>query len=81
MSEISTGELRSRLQPVIFIQLLEDIPPLQARDVVAAQYWGQGRVTLTRVLDGVRAVNVAHSIKAVEPVIAPLFEAHDDGVI
>lgn len=62
--EITTGELRSLLQPVVHVRLTADVPPLRAGDVVGAQYWGQGRVTLTRVRDGRRAVNVAHSIQA-----------------
>jgi hypothetical protein len=63
-SEIGTGELRSLLQPVVYVRLREDIGGLCSGDVVGAQYWGNGKVTLTRVPDGKRAVGVAHAIKA-----------------
>lgn len=62
--EIQTGELRSLLQPVVYVRLTEDVAGLDAGDVVGAQYWGNGKVTLTRVPDGKRSVGVAHSIKA-----------------
>lgn len=64
IEQIQTGELRSLLQPVIYVRLNENVGGLEAGDVVGAQYWGNGKVTLTRVPDGKRAVGVAHSIKA-----------------
>lgn len=72
MSEtIDTGMLRSLLQPVVFVQLIQDVGSFEADgtvmyagDIVAAQYWGNGKVTLTRFPDGRRLVGVAHTIKA-----------------
>lgn len=85
--EITTGELRSLLQPVVHAVLTAPQGKLNAGDLVALQYWGQGKVTITRVADGAREVNVAHTIAcrtvSVNDGITnlPIFEAHDDGVL
>lgn len=70
MSELNTGTLRAYLQPIVFIQLTEDLPgtPLRAGDICAAQYWGAGQVALTLLPGDLRmvgtAIVTAHNIKA-----------------
>lgn len=41
------GMLRALLQPVLFLKLLEPVGAFEVGDVVAAQFWGEGRVMLT----------------------------------
>lgn len=41
------GMLRALLQPVLFLTLLEPVGAFEVGDVVAAQFWGEGRVMLT----------------------------------
>lgn len=41
------GMLRALLQPVLFLKLLEPVGAFDVGDVVAAQFWGEGRVMLT----------------------------------
>jgi hypothetical protein len=41
------GMLRALLQPVLFLELLEPVGAFEVGDVVAAQFWGEGRVMLT----------------------------------
>lgn len=41
------GMLRALLQPVLFLRLLEPVGAFEIGDVVAAQFWGEGRVMLT----------------------------------
>jgi hypothetical protein len=80
--EITTGELRSLLQPVVHVVLTAPQGKLSAGDLVALQYWGQGKVTITRVEDGVREINVAHTIACralLRSDFGVPFEAHDNG--
>jgi hypothetical protein len=80
--QITTGELRSMLQPVVHVVLTVPQGRLSAGDLVALQYWGQGKVTITRVDDGVREENVAHTIACrtlTKTDLDPTFEAHDNG--
>lgn len=63
---LPTGLVRAVLQPVVFMQLTRDhAPGFLKGTVVAAQYWGAGRVVLTRFPDGATYVPVAHEIGAV----------------
>lgn len=41
------GVLRALLQPILFLRLLEPVGAFETGDVVAAQFWGEGRVMLT----------------------------------
>lgn len=41
------GMLRALLQPVLFLRLREPVGNFEPGDVVAAQFWGEGRVMLT----------------------------------
>jgi hypothetical protein len=41
------GMLRALMQPVLFLKLLEPVGAFKVGDVVAAQFWGEGRVMLT----------------------------------
>lgn len=41
------GMLRALLQPIVFLRLLEPVGAFEVGDVVAAQFWGEGRVMLT----------------------------------
>jgi hypothetical protein len=41
------GMLRALLQPVLFLELLEPVGAFEVGDVVAAQFWGEGRVMMT----------------------------------
>jgi hypothetical protein len=60
----TTGELRAALQRIVFIKLTTDLGPgFPAATIVAAQYWGQGKVVLTRFPDGTTITTVAHQIK------------------
>jgi len=43
------GMLRALLQPILFLRLLEPVGAFEVGDVVAAQFWGEGRVMLTPV--------------------------------
>lgn len=64
MAEFSTGELRAALQRIVFLRLTAPAGDLPAGTVVAAQYWGNGQVVLTRFPDsggGTRLV--AHQIR------------------
>lgn len=59
----TTGELRAALQRVVFIRLTTDVGPgFPAATIVAAQYWGQGKVVLTRLPDGATMTAVAHQV-------------------
>lgn len=67
---ITTGELRSALQPVVFLHLTEAIRStpegrvvFDAGALVVAQYWGAGLVALTNT-KGERRMVVAHDIHA-----------------
>ncbi|GAA0911534.1 hypothetical protein [Virgisporangium aurantiacum] len=67
----TTGELRAATQRIVFVfvfvfvfvKLSTDLglgfPPAT---IVAAQYWGQGKVVLTRFPDGATMTAVAHQI-------------------
>jgi len=44
---VTAGALRALLQPVLFLKLTENIGDFEIGDVVAAQFWGEGRVMLT----------------------------------
>jgi hypothetical protein len=60
----TTGELRAALQPVVFIRLTTEVGPgFPANTIVAAQYWGQGKVVLTRFPDGTTMTTVAHHVQ------------------
>lgn len=65
-ANFTTGDLRAALQPVVFIELTEPIDDdpdgFSAGTRAAAQYWGQGRVKLTRIPDGHTVTPVAHKI-------------------
>jgi hypothetical protein len=70
---IGTGEMRALLQPVRFLYLTEPAQTLNGPDHfkkgdhVAAQYWGNGVVRLTRVDANDDSVSVlAHSVHAAE---------------
>lgn len=41
------GMLRALLQPIVFVTLLEPVGAFEVGDVLAAQFWGEGRVMLT----------------------------------
>jgi hypothetical protein len=70
---VTTGELRGALQPVRFLYLTA--PALttsgeqhfSAGDHVAAMYWGNGIVRLTKVNSHDSRPVLAHSIRAEEP--------------
>lgn len=60
----TTGELRAALQPVVFIRLTTEVGPgFPAATIVAAQYWGQGKVVLTRFPDGATMTAIAHNVQ------------------
>ena len=62
-TSFTTGELRAALQRIVFITLSTDLGPgFPADTIVAAQYWGQGKVVLTRFPDGATMTAVAHQI-------------------
>lgn len=63
--EIEPGQLRSLLQPVIFVAMMEDLEDsdLTEGDVVGAQFWGEGRVMLTRVTDGYQTMRTARKVR------------------
>jgi hypothetical protein len=62
-TSFTTGELRAALQRIVFIKLSTDLGPgFPADTIVAAQYWGQGKVVLTRFPDGATMTAVAHQI-------------------
>jgi len=59
----TTGELRAALQKIVFLRLTADHGDGFAEGtIVAAQYWGAGKVMLTRFPDGARITPVAHQI-------------------
>jgi hypothetical protein len=60
----TTGELRAALQKIVFLRLTSDHGPgLGEGTIVAAQYWGAGKVALTRFPDsGATITLVAHQI-------------------
>jgi hypothetical protein len=67
----TTGELRSALQPVVFLHLLKPVKEAGTGNevfgpgvMVASQYWGAGLVALTSTY-GERHMVVAHDIHAV----------------
>jgi hypothetical protein len=61
---LSTGELRAALQRIVFIRLITDAGPgFPAATVVAAQFWGQGKVVLTRFPDGAIMTAIAHHVR------------------
>lgn len=69
-AELSTGELRAALQQIMFLRLTADHGPGFGEDThVAAQYWGAGKVVLTRFPDGATLTLVAHQIRGAR--IAP----------
>lgn len=41
------GMLRALLQPILFFKLSEPVGAFEAGDVVALQFWGEGRVMVT----------------------------------
>lgn len=60
----STGELRAALQRIVFVKLTTDLGPgFLAGVIVAAQYWGQGKVVLTRFPDGTTMTAIAHQVQ------------------
>lgn len=60
---ITTGELRAALQPIVFLRLTADHESgFTAGTIVAAQYWGAGKVVLTRFPDGATLTPVAHEV-------------------
>lgn len=60
----TTGELRAALQTIVFIRLTTAHGPgFAAGTIVAAQYWGAGKVVLTRLPDGATITLVAHQIR------------------
>jgi len=60
----TTGELRAALQRIVFITLTTDVgPEFPAATIVAAQYWGQGKVVLTRFPDGATTTAIAHHVQ------------------
>ena len=63
-TSFTTGELRAALQRIVFIKLTTDLGPgFPAATFVAAQYWGQGKVVLTRLPDGATMTAIAHQIQ------------------
>jgi hypothetical protein len=59
----TTGELRAALQKLVFLRLTDDHGPgFGEGTIVAAQYWGAGKVVLTRFPDGATITPVAHQI-------------------
>ena len=71
MARMTTGELRSLVQPVVFLHLLG---PAKIADkdgefafgegtLVAAQYWGAGLISLT-AMNGEKHMVIAHDINA-----------------
>lgn len=65
-----TGELRSTLQPIVYLRLTGRVsdgrgggPSFNAGDIVAAQFWGEGRVSLTRFPDGAHIAVIASMIE------------------
>ena len=69
MNDFTTGELRAALQATVFVRLSQDTYDgeselmFPAGTIVAAQYWGAGRVVLTRFPDGATITPVAHNVK------------------
>lgn len=62
----TTGELRAALQKIVFLRLAADHGPgFEAGTIVAAQYWGAGKVILTRFPDGATIALVAHQIQGI----------------
>ena len=62
-TSFTTGELRAALQRIVFITLSTNLGPgFPPATIVAAQYWGQGKVVLTRFPDGATMTAVAHQI-------------------
>jgi hypothetical protein len=62
-TSFTTGELRAALQRIVFIKLSTDLGPgFPAAAIVAAQYWGQGKVVLTRFPDGATMTTLAHQV-------------------
>jgi hypothetical protein len=60
----TTGELRAALQKIVFLRLTADHGPGFADGtLVAAQYWGAGKVMLTRFPDGATITPVAHQVR------------------
>jgi hypothetical protein len=56
---MTDGELRSRLQPVVFVRLSDPLPGLPAfpaGEVVAVQYWGSGQLRVTSTRDPARTL-------------------------
>lgn len=59
----TTGELRAALQAIVFVRLAgHHAPGFADGTLVAAQYWGAGKVILTRFPDGATITLVAHQI-------------------
>ena len=59
----TTGELRAALQKIVFLLLTaEHGPGFAEGTIVAAQYWGAGKVVLTRFPDGATLTLLAHQI-------------------
>jgi hypothetical protein len=60
----TTGELRAALQPLVYLRLTANHGPgFVEGTTVAAQYWGAGKVVLTRFPDGATITLVAHQIQ------------------
>lgn len=70
---VSIGELRGALQPVRFLYLAAPATTTAGATVfadgdhVAAQYWGNGIVRLTKVNSHLSFPVLAHSIRTYEP--------------
>lgn len=75
----TTGELRAALQAIVFVRLAGyHGPGFTEGTIVAAQYWGAGKVVLTRLPDSATITLVAHQIhgswiQAVETQNAPIW--------
>jgi hypothetical protein len=60
----TTGELRAALQPLVYIRLTANHGQRFVEGtIVAAQYWGAGKVVLTRFPDGATITLIAHQIQ------------------
>ncbi|GLL03718.1 hypothetical protein [Dactylosporangium matsuzakiense] len=68
----TTGELRAALQRIVFVRLsAEHGPGFGEGTIVAAQYWGAGKVVLTRVPDAATLTLVAHEIRGTWLAVTP----------
>jgi hypothetical protein len=73
----TTGELRAALQQIVYLRLTADHGPgFAAGTIVAAQYWGAGKVALTRFPDAATLTLVAHDIRGTWLSSQPSTPAH-----